>query len=132
MKYDDVIAQLDKSPSKEALDIASDALAFVQSLHQTFADNGMTSSAEPDLNELENIIDAIYGELAAACIFLSEPSFARVPDMLRVVSKKLEGSKDAVPPVVIKGYSRLAKRIENTRMHMQAVIKNADNPAASS
>lgn len=132
MKYDDVIAQLDKSPSKEALDIASDALAFVQSLHQTFADNGMTSSAEPDLNELENIIDAIYGELAAACIFLSEPSFARVPDMLRVVSKKLEGSKDEVPPVVIKGYSRLAKRIENTRLHMQAVVKNTTNPTASS
>jgi hypothetical protein len=132
MSYDDAIAQLDRpTVSKEALDLAADAMAFVQSLHQTFADNGMTSSTEPDLNELENIIDAIYGELAAACIFLSEPSFARVPDMLRVVSKKLEGSKDEVPPVVVKGYERLAKRIENTRLHMQALVKNMDNSTPS-
>jgi hypothetical protein len=132
MNYDDAITQLDRpTASKEALDLAADAMAFVQSLHQTFSENGMTSNAEPDLNELENIIDAIYGELAAACIFLSEPSFARVPDMLRVVAQKLEGSKDEVPPVVVKGYSRLAKRIENTRQHMQALVKNANNPASS-
>lgn len=131
MTYDDAITQLDRpTASKDALDLAADAMAFVQSLHQTFADNGMTSNTDPDLNELENIIDAIYGELAAACIFLSEPSFARVPDMLRVVAKNLEGNKGEVPLVVVKGYERLAKRIENTRVHMQVLVKNVDNVVA--
>ena len=84
----------------------------------------MTSSESPDLGELENLVDALTGELAAACIFLSEPSFSRVPDMLRAVSQNLEKSPDEVPAVVIRGYSRLAKRIENTRLQMQALIPN--------
>jgi hypothetical protein len=66
------------------------------------------------------LIDALHGELAAACIFLSEPSFARVPDMLRVVAKQLDKSQD-VPVVVSKGYERLAKRIEATRLNMQTL-----------
>jgi hypothetical protein len=107
-------------PSAEAAEMGADALAFVQSLHSMFRDNRMTTSEQPDLNELENLIDALHGELAAACIFLSEPSFARVPDMLRVVAKQLDKSQD-VPVVVSKGYERLAKRIEATRLNMQTL-----------
>lgn len=125
MNYDTVIEQLEAgNPTKESLELAADALAFVQGLHQMFQDNKMTSSDSPDLGELENLVDALTGELAAACIFLSEPSFSRVPDMLRAVSQNLEKSPDEVPAVVIRGYSRLAKRIETTRLQMQALIPN--------
>lgn len=107
--------------SSDAAEMGADALAFVQALHSMFRDNGMTSKDQPDLNELENLIDALHGELAAACIFLSEPSFSRVPDMLRIVAKQLNKSEE-VPLVVVKGYERLAKRIEATRMNMQTLI----------
>jgi hypothetical protein len=120
---DEAIEQLSKiDDSPVALEMGADALAFVQSLHDMFRDNGMTAKEKPDLNELENLVDALLGELAAACIFLSEPSFSRVPDMLRVISEKLAKSDD-VPVVVSKGYERLAKRIEVTRLNMQAFVK---------
>ena len=122
MKYDSAIEQLETgTPTQEALETAADALAFVQGLHQMFADNGMTTKDHPDLNELENLVDAIHGELAAACIFLSEPSFSRAPDMLRAIATKLQATPDEVPAVVVKGYTRLAKRIENTRVQLQSL-----------
>jgi hypothetical protein len=40
--------------------------------------------------------------------------------MLRVVAKQLDKSQD-VPVVVSKGYERLAKRIEATRLNMQTL-----------
>jgi hypothetical protein len=125
MTYDQAIESLEAgTPSKEALELAADALAFVQGLHQMFSENGMTSSENPTLNELENLIDATHGELGAACLFLCEPSFSRVPDMLRGISKKLEsaGGANVAPVVVVKGFDRLAKRIENTRIQMQSLV----------
>lgn len=111
---------------QEARDKALDALAFVESLHQLFKDTGMTTSEEPDVNELENLIDALYGELGAAVLFLCEPSFSRVPDMLRGIGKnmeKLEDSNNVIPPTIVKGFSRIAKRIENTRQNQQQMAK---------
>ena len=129
--YDIISAEIEESPlSDDAREAALDSMAFVQSLHQMFKDNGMTSTDEPDLDELENLIDALHGELGAAVLFLCEPSFARVPDMLRVISKQL-AKQDAevvgVPPVVFKGFERLAKRIENTRVNMQQMLATSLN-----
>lgn len=118
--------------SGEAAEAALDAMAFVQSLHQVLKDNGMTDKEEPDLDELENLVDALHGELGAAVLFLCEPSFARVPDMLRIISKQLDksGNKEEVPLVIVKGFDRLAKRIENTRVNMQqlAVKQQTEAP----
>lgn len=110
---------------EDAKEKALDAMAFVEALHQLFRDTGMTSSDEPDVNELENLIDALYGELGAAVLFLCEPSFARVPDMLRGVGKNMEKleNQNAVPPTIVKGFSRIAKRIENTRQNQQQMAR---------
>lgn len=119
---------------QEARDKALDALAFVESLHQLFKDTGMTTSEEPDVNELENLIDALYGELGAAVLFLCEPSFSRVPDMLRGIGKnmeKLEDSNNVIPPTIVKGFSRIAKRIENTRQNQQQMAKVTINASDS-
>ena len=118
-KYEEAIILLDDTPT-EAAELGSEALAFVMALHKMFKETGMTSKDEPDLNELENLIDALHGELAAAVLFLCEPSFARAPDMLRAISKNLSKSED-VPTVVQKGFSRLATRIENTRKLQMAM-----------
>jgi len=132
MTHDELVDSLaSESPSKEALEHASDAVSFVQTLHNMFSANQMTTSSEPDLNELENLIDSVYGELAAACIFLSEQSFARVPDILRVVEQKIEAEgAGIVHPVVTKGYGRLATRIENTRVAMQQLAKSSASQTA--
>lgn len=116
-----------EQPSREAREKALDALAFVESLHQLFKDNGMTEQDEPDLNELENLIDALHGELGAAVLFFCEPSFARVPDMLRAVGKSMETLEEAkvVPSPIVKGFVRLAKRIENTRVNQQQMARLA-------
>lgn len=131
--YDRMIEHIqDSAMSSEAIDASLDALAFVQALHQMFRDNGMTTKDEPDLAELENLIDALYGELGAAVLFLCEPSFARVPDMLRVISKQLSNHEDGdtVPPVIVKGFERLAKRLENTRVNAQQLARISARPPA--
>lgn len=110
---------------EESREKALDALAFVESLHQLFKDNGMTTKEEPDVNELENLVDALYGELGAAVLFFCEPSFTRTPEMLRGIGKNMATLEDAkvVPPTIVKGFSRLAKRIENTRVNQQQMAR---------
>lgn len=126
MTLDETLADLEsENPSEETKERAADALAFVESLQNMFVDSGMTDNVA-SIDELENLIDALHGELAAAVLFLCEPSFARVPDMLRVVTEKLEKMNDgSIPTVVVKGFARMATRIENTRKNQQqmALIK---------
>jgi len=123
MNFEEAAKQIEeeRDPADEAREKALDAIAFVESLHQMFKDNGMTTKEEADVDELENLIDALHGELGAAVLFLCEPVFARVPDMMRVVSKRMEKESD-VPVVIAKGFDRVAKRIENTRVKMQQVV----------
>ena len=122
-----------EQPSRDAREKALDALAFVESLHQLFKDNGMTTTEEPDVNELENLVDALNGELGAAVLCLCESSVSRVPDMLRAVSKQMEKLEDAevVPPTIVKGFSRVAKRIENTRLNQQQMARLATKAGES-
>lgn len=123
MTYEEAAAAIEEKtdPSLEAREKALDAIAFVESLHQMFKDNGMTTKEEADVDELENLIDALHGELGAAVLFLCEDVFARVPDMMRVVAKQT-GKDPDVPAVVSKGFERVAKRIENTRVNMQKLV----------
>lgn len=124
MSLDEMLSELadEEDPSDEVREKAADALAFVASLHQFFVDTGMSTNSEPDVAELENLVDALHGELAASVLFLCAPSFSRVPDMLRVISTQLEKAQDdSVPTVIVKGYARLAKRIENTRQNVQSL-----------
>jgi hypothetical protein len=83
---------------------------------------------EPDVSSLEDVIDGVIGELAAASIFLSEDSFKRVPNMLRVVSSSFtQNAGEEVPTVITKGFSRLADRIEATRVQgtqMKELVTN--------
>jgi hypothetical protein len=125
--FEEAAEELGKQGADESsVEKALDAIAFVQALHAMFKDNGMTSTEEPDIDELENLVDALHGELGAAVLFFCEPSFARVPDMLRGISKAMP--PDAAPPVVTKGFDRLAKRIENTRVNMQNMINTTKTP----
>lgn len=115
MKLQEAAEILSETPG-EAAELGADAIAFAQALHESFRQNHMTSSEDVDLNQLENLVDALFGELAAASLFLSESNFSRVPDMLRAVNKSLANSDHSVPPEVVKGFARLATRIEKTRL----------------
>ena len=85
--------------SSDALEAAADSLAFVTSLHAVFRDNGYDLPEEPDMASLENILDGMMGELAAASIFLSEDSFVQVPHMLRTIAKAFETTAKEIPGV---------------------------------
>lgn len=100
---------------------AADALAFVVTLHDMFKENGVNLPEDPDTSALESVLDGMVGELSAACLFLSEDSFEAVPDMLRGISSKLstEDTYKFVPTVITKGFSRLANRIEATRVQQE-------------
>lgn len=103
----------DSKLDSEALEAAADCLAFVEALWSAM---GQPEEEDPDLSKMESLYDAYQGELAAAAMFLSENTFARVPDMLRAVSTQLEKVNDGfVPIVMVKGYRRFAARIEHTR-----------------
>lgn len=114
-----------ESISQEALDAGADALAFAQSLWDLFGDQGsVNKDSDIDYGKLENLIDGIHGELAAACVFLSEDSFEKVPDMLRLIAAAVERDPSkSVPKVVIEGYRRLATRIEATRANIRTAKK---------
>ena len=106
--------------SDDALEAASDSLAFVESLYSVFRDNGYDIPEEPDLSVLEAIIDGIHGELAAASLFLSEDSFKGVPDILRHIGENFPAAHgQEVPAVITRGFTRLANRIEATRVQQQ-------------
>jgi len=108
-------------PSSDAIEAAADSLAFVTSLHTVFRDNGYDLPEDPDCSTLENILDGMMGELAAASLFLAEDSFATVPEMLRAIARAFEVTANQdpnteVPSVITQGYNRLADRIEATRV----------------
>ena len=114
-----------------AIETACDCLSFVQALWDVYHLEGAhDGTSAPDISTMENLFDALQGELAAASLFLSENSFSRVPDMLRSLADKLEGHEDNVVPVVVaRGFSRFANRIENVRKQQQLLMKvvAADN-----
>jgi hypothetical protein len=130
--YEDYIEEVEAEGldglSEDCIVAAADALAFVQALHTMFKDNGVDLPIEPDVSSLEDVIDGVIGELAAASIFLSEDSFKRVPNMLRVVSSSFtQNAGEEVPTVITKGFSRLADRIEATRVQgtqMKELVTN--------
>jgi len=124
-KYETYIEELESpaTASDDALEAASDCLAFVESLYRVFRENGYDLPEEPELSAVESILDGMMGELAAASLFLSEDSFKAVPQMLRKIGEafsQLPGEE--VPTVIIRGYTRLANRIEATRVQ-QAQMK---------
>jgi hypothetical protein len=117
----------------DAVETALDAMAFVATLHQSLVDNGAKLTPEPDTDEVGTTLDHIFGELSAACLYLSESSFARVPDMLRVIADGLDKENvpwtdpegvtaPPVPAVVIRGFRHFAKRLEATKVQKQRAI----------
>jgi hypothetical protein len=129
-KYESYIEEVEESEelSEDCAAEAADALAFVQALHTMFKDNGVDLPDTPDVSDLENVIDGVIGELAAASIFLSEASFDAVPNMLRTVSSSFtQNDGEEVPTVITKGFSRLADRIEATKVQatqMKELVTN--------
>lgn len=134
MSYEEFIEDVstEGSLNTDTLEAAEEAMGFVLALHNMFKENGVVLPEEPDCSQLESLIDGIHGELAAACLFLAEDSFAKVPSMLRGIAAGFD-SKDveftdpegetgsSVPPIIRKGFLRLADRIEATREQMKVV-----------
>ena len=123
-KYETYLEELDagEDVSSDALEAATDALAFVTSLHTAFSESGYDLGEDPDTSNLEKVLDIMAGELAAASLFLAEDSFAAVPKMLRTIASAFENTGkpgEEVPQVIINGYNSLAARIEATRVQKQ-------------
>ena len=127
IKFYDVVAALEaiettSTEHEDAIDVAIDCIMFTQALNNLFRDQGAVVPDVPDCNVLENLIDAYNGELAAACLFLADKAFATSPAMLRTIADSFAGLEgNVVPSVVVKGFRRLANRIENTRVQMQSL-----------
>lgn len=144
VEYEDMLESMcgDNPPITAALDAGADAMSFVLNLHKMFKENGADLPDEPDIRRLEQIIDGVHGELAAACLFLSEKSFEQVPTMLRGIAKRVEkldtkfkdpsGVEDtSVPKPIIDGFQHLADRIEATRVQqhqMLGLLKKNETP----
>ncbi len=129
----DLTAYTEDADELEALESAIDAMAFLKLLHQSLVENGAQLAEDPDTDEVGTTIDHIFGELSAACLFLSETSFARVPDMLRKIADALDSQNEPwtdphgetappVPAVVIRGFRHFAQRLEATRVQKQRAI----------
>lgn len=111
----------------EALEAAQDALAFSQSLWDLFADQALHNDGDdPNYDKMENIIDAINGELAAAVLFINslnidaERALKANADLLEEYRESDKDGASAVPMVVIEGNRRLATRVKNTKVILAA------------
>lgn len=107
--------------SEEALEAATDALAFCMAMHDALKENGYTSE-EPSIAFLEKTWDGMLGELAAASLFLSENAFQAAPKMMRGIADNLSKhatEDNTVPSVIAQGFRSFAKRIEATRVQQQ-------------
>lgn len=129
--YEEHITGLEnaKGVSSDTVETACDAISFVATIHSLYVDQGvLNGEADVDIEVLENLFDAFYGELAAATLFLSQDSFKGVPELLRGVEKTMDDPDNDVPSSVRKGFGRLAKRIEKARVlqvEMAQVLKEA-------
>jgi hypothetical protein len=108
---------------EEALEAAQDAITFTQSLWDLFRDQALHDDGDnPDYSKMENIVDAINGELAAAVLLLTslnidaEGILNNNAEALEKIRGETVNAPDNVPQVVIEGNRRLAKRIKNTRV----------------
>jgi hypothetical protein len=101
-------------------------MAFLLLLNSALRESGAALSDTPDPAKLGSMIDSVFGELAAASLFLSEKVFARVPELLRKYADGLEKmdsnftdpeghSGPSVPQPILVGFRSLASRIEATR-----------------
>jgi len=146
MNYEEKIAHIEGcvSPFEDILDEATEAMSFVYNLNKALRDHGAGHLPEdPDLDQLGNALDSVFGELAAVSLFLAEDTFKKVPDMLRGIASGFEKEDvsftdeegvtgPSVPPVVVNGFRQLAKRIEAARKQQQDVLaalqKNSKRP----
>lgn len=108
--------------SEETADLALDCMAFVRVLHQVFQENGFVLDEEPDVAKLENLVDALYGELGAAVLFLAADGLKGSEHMLRKIGPSMIESNQksgdpnmAIPVPLIHGFARLADRVEASR-----------------
>lgn len=126
MPYEEMIEEIAACDdvNEQTLDAAADAMSFIQALWTNFVEKGYVEDGEPDLNKIEGIIDGVEGELVAAALFLSEKAFDKVPLMLMKISASLAAAQDEnVPKQVIRGYQRLAERIEKTKVTVAVAQK---------
>lgn len=126
MRLDDLIANASDAELAEALIDAQDALSFAQSLWNLFADQCLHDDGpNPDYTKMEQIIDALNGELAAAVLLLNsldgnaEQLLLRNADLLDKYRKE-DPAASEVPQVVIAGNRRLAERVKNTKIILAA------------
>lgn len=117
----------------DALEAACSSMAFIKLLNDSLRENGATLPEQPDVDEIGTVLDKVFAELAAASLFLSEPSFARVPDMLRSIADGIEKTDQSfvdpsgedgksVPPVVVQGFRDFARRLEATKLQKQQMV----------
>lgn len=117
---DDLSVGVGTLPQLEALTVASDSLAFCKSLFDRFQENGtLKPDVEFDLGYMENLIDALVGELFAAVAYLKDhPSHREAVQDLRVLSSNIKihnstaKQEDRIPFELEAGCIRLATRIE--------------------
>jgi hypothetical protein len=128
VEYEALVEDLTESdcPSQAAREAGADAMAFLLLLNSALKESGAPLSDTPDAARLGSMIDGVFGELAAASLFLSEKVFARVPELLRKYADGLEKMDSnftdpdghtgpSVPQPILSGFRSLATRIESTR-----------------
>lgn len=124
----EAIASDTSDPAKlDALEAAQDALAWSQALWDLFSDQHLHRDGDtPDFCKMENLVDALNGELAAAVLFLNSLDISAEEHLRKnaslLASRQSAGDEaaQAVPKVIIDGNRRLAKRIENTKIVLAA------------
>ena len=116
----------------EALNKAEEAMSFVLSLHDAFAQQGVTMPEEPDVGLLENLFDAYVCELAASVMALQ--NYEGSPERLRNVAKELlvevKAGRSDVDPQTIQGFLKLADRIEASKESFKPLMEQYEKDNA--
>src|SRR5688572_23904798 len=123
-KFDDLDNEIKKVIdsdlcSSEVANFIEEAVTFSGALWQLLKEHGMVTEGDiPNHAVMEQVIDRIYGELAAACMVLTDNSQTNVVSSLYIIADNLDKlNNDVVPKQLIAGFRDLAVRLQNTIKH---------------
>ncbi len=100
-----------------AVSLVEDSVTFTKALWDLLKTQGLDHPSDiPDIQVMEQVIDRMYGELAAACMMFTDNAYAKLPLLFYGAHKKLVNENHpAIPKQLVQGFHDFGTRLENTQ-----------------
>lgn len=125
-KVDDILEDYSnrEEATPEEVNLIEDSVSFTKALWDLLKTNGLNHPSDiPDIQVMEQAIDRMYGELAAACMMFTDSAYNKLPLLFYGTHKKLKAANHPdVPSQMVQGFHDFGVRLENTQKTKQAFM----------